>query len=169
MNQTINPSELYKPSTPISAEGALARVLDVYWTHPVAIAPQVSLEILEKPEILTVPGTKNYIEGLMRWQNRWIPAINLKSLLTGTSQNIEPHYCLVVLYRYPDSLVIEYGALILQKIATTVTVTNSDFTALPESSKMWSLIADSCFSLDGQSVPILNMQSLFCYRYDWDK
>lgn len=168
MNQTINQFVQHNPSDTAIAHGVPARLLDIYWSHPVALAPQVSLEIIETPEIFTVPGCKRYVQGLIYWQNRWIPALNIKALLTGIKEDIKPRYALIVLYRYPNSQAIHYGAILLENISTLAAVKEEDSTSLPDNSDMWQHIADACFTHEGQSIPILNMQSLFCYSYDWE-
>lgn len=168
-NTTEQLQDIFQPFQHADEQAVPARLLDVFWTHPVALPPQASLEIVETPKLLTVPGAKCYLQGLMHWQNRHIPVLNLKSLLTGTHQTVQSSYCLVVLYRYPQTQIIEYGAILLEDIARTVWVKDSDFTELPEAGKLWPLIADSCFAFNNQHIPILNTQSLFCYGYAWDE
>lgn len=147
---------------------APARVLDVYWSHPVVVAPQACLELIEKPELLIVPGTKSYVQGLLRWQGRWVPVLNMQTMLSGKIKFIRPKFCLIVMYRYPDSAVIEYGALLLKKIADTISVTNDDAMPLPDNSGLWPLIADSCVRVGNHGAPIINIQSLFCNSYSWE-
>ena len=60
---------------------APARLIVYARQRYVALAPHATIELLDNPSLAHVPGSAYYLRGLLKWQGRWIPAIDLHTLL----------------------------------------------------------------------------------------
>lgn len=147
-----------------TSQRATARVVDIDWIHPVALPPHVTLELIEQPQILAVPGSKLFLTGLLYWQQRWIPILNIRALLLGADRPIDSKYCLVVTYKSQQSSVIQFGGIITNKIVQNIPVNNEDFCELPRGSLLWQKVAKSSFLLNGQAIPIIDTTALFGFN-----
>lgn len=142
-----------------NSKTASARIIKISELQSVAISPIQTLELIESPELLKVPGAKRHFSGLLHWQEYWLPVIDLYSLLYGDVR--EPKYALIVVYRDQASGTLQRGALLVDNIVNTENVTNQQFTALPNDSGIWRRIADSCVTIQNKATPILNLSKLF--------
>lgn len=147
-----------------TAHTAVARLVDIDWVHPIALAPLVTLELIEQPEILPVPGSKLFLSGLLYWQQHWIPVINIRPLLLGVDRPITPKYCLIVSYKNKQTNAVSFGAVVTNKIAQDVVVSNDDFCELPHGNPIWMQIASSSFLLKEQAIPIIDSSALFNFN-----
>src|SRR5438067_7947493 len=62
---------------------APARLLEFDWKRYVALPIHTTLEIVERPEIVPVPGAPYYGLGMLRWQGRFLAVLNLCALLNA--------------------------------------------------------------------------------------
>lgn len=148
----------------LSAPTAAARVVSYARDKRVAFAPHATQELLENPQWMSVPGGAYYARGLLHWQNRLIPFIDLESLLLAypafDAQALVP-YAMVLAYQTAQHEPLQYGAIALTDIPHTQTVSDADFNPLPSDSDMWAELAISCFKQNGQVTPILDAAKIF--------
>ncbi|MDO4795592.1 MAG: chemotaxis protein CheW [Brachymonas sp.] len=148
----------------LPAPTAAARTVSYARNKRVAFAPHATQELLENPQWMTVPGGAYYARGLLHWQNRHIPFIDLESLLLAypafDAQAPVP-YAMVLAYQTAPHEPLQYGAIALTDIPHTQTVTDADFSPLPSDSDMWAELAISCFKQNGQVTPILDAAKIF--------
>ncbi len=143
---------------------AVARLIPYALDSYLALPPHTTLEIVEHPVIVAVPGAVYYAYGLLVWQNHTIPVINVDTLLRAyqdTPQVTTPRYALVVAYQRAPNRPLEYGALGLAALPETIEVGDEAWCDLPVSSDLWPLLALSCLRHDHHSVPILDTAKLF--------
>lgn len=143
---------------------AEARLLEYDRGRYVALPLHTTMEVVERPTVVEVPGAPYYALGMLRWQDRWIPVIDLCTLLEAYQKLSAPprRHLLVVAYQRAPRQPLEYGAIVTVSLPRTVRVHDSQACGLPQHSDLWPLIADSCFSENGQvAVPIVNTARLF--------
>jgi chemotaxis signal transduction protein len=143
---------------------ALARVIDYAHGRLAALAPHTTIEVVENPRATVVPGAAYYALGLLEWQGRQIPLVDLDTLLLAYPRDDQanpPRYALVVAFQRLPGSAVEYGAVALAKLPETVAVADDASCAFPSTSDMWPLLAISCFRRSGQAVPIIDTARLF--------
>ena len=85
-----------------STISAAARLIEYAHGAFIALPPHTTLEIIEHPVFLVVPGAANYAYGLMPWQGRHIPLIDLDAVQRAHEslhRTAAPRYALVVAYQ----------------------------------------------------------------------
>jgi chemotaxis signal transduction protein len=143
---------------------AAARLLEYAHHAYVALPPHTTLEIIEHPVVLAVPGAAYYAYGLLPWQGRHIPMIDFDAVQRAhqTAHRIAaPRYALVVAYQSAPHAPLEHGAIGLAGLPQVIHVEDRDWCDLPTDSDMWPLLALSCFRYEGSVVPILDTARLF--------
>jgi hypothetical protein len=144
--------------------GAVARVIEYAPGRLAALPPHTTLEIIENPQAIPVPGAAYYGWGLLTWQGRRLPMIDLEALVRaypGARHATVPRYALVVAYQRAPGLQVEHGAIGLMELPQAVVVCDESYCDLPGNSDVWPVISLSCFSLDGQPIPIMDTAALF--------
>lgn len=143
---------------------AVARLLEYARGRCLALPAHTTLEILERPAILAVPGAAYYAYGMMAWQGIHLPVLDVETLLRacpGVQPRAAPRYALVVAFQRAPHGPVEHGALGLSMLPRTVAVSDKAQCELPTDSDLWPLLALSCFHHKGQAVPILDTTQLF--------
>ncbi|MDO5691446.1 MAG: chemotaxis protein CheW [Pseudomonadota bacterium] len=147
-----------------TAPRATARLLEYAPGHYVALPPHATLEVVEQPTVVPVPGAPYYAHGLMAWQGTWIPLIHLESIVRAyVSVPLPPipRYCLVTAYQAAPGAEIQHGAIALPRLPQFTTVTDNDACPLPTDSDVWPLLAMSCFHSGEHQIPIIDTGRLF--------
>ncbi len=157
---SLHNSPLY--STKPHRNSASAWLLEYAPSRYIAMASTVCQEIVEAPQILAVPAIPDYGLGLIQWRNRWLPLVDLHSLLLGAEKKTfdKDAHCLVVAY-YTAEQHIAYVALSLPYFPYLITVNNSALCALPTDHDIWPSISLSCFRYQDRRVPIVDSSRLF--------
>ena len=143
---------------------AVARLVEYSRGKFVALPPHTTLEVIEQPRLATVPGAAYYTRGLLAWQGKYIPVVDLETLLRAYPQPhaaAAPRYALVVAYQTAPGAPVEHGAIALNELPDTATVDDAAACDLPKDSDLWDAIALSCFSIEGKAVPIVDTGALF--------
>ena len=148
---------------------APARILEYTEGHRLALPLHTTLEIVEDPEIVPVPGAAPHAIGLLSWQDNWIAVIDLARLLQPQEMiagEDKPKYVLVLAYQRVAGEPLEYCAVVLPVLPATTFVDNDMYCDLPEDSPLWPQISLSCFSYQDQPTPIVDTGRLFCRSYE---
>lgn len=144
---------------------AVARLIEYAPGRQIALPPHTTIELLENPAVVAVPGAAYYACGLLAWQGRRLPLLDLHALLLrahpGANGAVAPRYALVLAYQRAPRQPVEYGAISLAVLPQTVTVGDEARCELPTDSDLWPLLALSCFRHEGRAVPILDTARLF--------
>jgi hypothetical protein len=140
-----------------------ARLLEYTHGRHVALAPHATLELVERPAVVEVPGAAYYACGLMSWQGRRLPVVDLCTLLRAypSEYQLPWRYGLVVAYQTAPRAPVQHGVLVLPALPQTITVGDEAQCELPTDSDLWPLIALSCFRHDGNPVPIIDCGRVF--------
>lgn len=143
---------------------ASARLIEYANNSYFVLPPHTTVEIIDHPAIVAVPGAAYYAYGLMKWQEHYIPIIDIDTLLRAYHDmpgNTVPRYALVVAYQRAPGAPIEHGALGLAALPQTIEVGDEAWCDLPASSDLWPLLALSCVRYHSAIVPILDTAKLF--------
>lgn len=143
---------------------AQARVVPYKRDGFAGFSPHVTVELVERPAIVDVPASAYYARGVMHWHGRWIPVLDLQSLLMACpafKRGTNPRFAFVLAYTDSATNKPAFGAVALNAMPQTVAVTDADACALPNRSDLWPFIAASCFSHRGAVIPIVDTDRLF--------
>lgn len=161
-NQMVDAGSL--PSHQEAKKVAEARVVAYKSRGFAAFSPNVTIEIVENPLLVDVPATAYYARGLLQWQNRWIPVLDMESLIMACpvfERGSIPRFALVLSYIDYATGGVAFGAIALTAMPQTISVTDEDACALPSRSDLWPYIAMSCVSYRGAVIPIIDTNRLF--------
>jgi CheW-like domain len=154
--------ELDEPM-PSASAAAVARLLEYERGHCIALPQHTTLEVLDEPKVIDVPGAAYYCTGLTQWQGNWLPVLDLQVLFRAYRPDYArpARYLLVVAYQPEPGQPLRHGVISLPGLPVTVAVSDSAQCALPDDCDLWSLLALSCFEHEGRAVPILDTARLF--------
>lgn len=143
---------------------AMAFLIEYGSGRYIALPPHVTYALIEKPAFLTVPGVADYAYGLLVWQGRYLPFIDLNTFLHVDSRldlNSAPNYALIVAYQSFPHCSLEYGAIALPTLPRNITVCDKDQCNLPDDWNQRMAPATSCFLHEGRPVPIVDTSRMF--------
>jgi chemotaxis signal transduction protein len=151
---------------PVEARAA-ARLLEYRRGQFVAFPAHATMELVAHPVLMVVPGSPYYCQGLMAWQGRQIPLLDLNTLLRAYPDERAPaiDHVLVLAYQRAPRQPLDYGAVCAPALLQMIEVADSQQCALPNHSDLWPLIAGSCFQHAGNVVPVLDTARLFAQAY----
>ena len=147
-----------------AAPAVVARLVEYAPGRFIALPPHTTLEVVENPQPVAVPGGAYYGHGLLAWQERRIPLVNLLALLkahTAPGAMALPRYALVVAYQVAPGQPVLHGAIAMAQLPEAVMVKDDAGCPLPADSDLWPLVCLSCFMHEGQPVPIVDTGKLF--------
>ncbi len=153
-------SDLQADHSAPAAATASAWLLQYAPSSYIALPLKACQEIVEKPQVLSVPGIQAYSFGLLRWREQWLPLVDLQALLSGAKKPAELQHCVVVAY-YNATHQVQYVALSLPFLPHLLTISDSALCALPANNAIWPEIASSCFRYQNIRVPIVDGDRLF--------
>jgi len=141
---------------------APARLLEYRPGGFVAFPAHTTIALVEDPRIVEVPGVPYYCLGLMAWQGRWLPLVNLQALLRAHGEpQAAPRHVLVLAYQSAPGQAPEYGAVCAPLLVRMAEVADSQACELPQDSDLWPWISLACFTHEDHTVPVLDTARLF--------
>jgi hypothetical protein len=160
MHETTEAAE----AAPVPAElRAPARLLEYKWGSFVAFPAHTTIALLDSPRVIDVPGAPYYCKGLIGWQGRWLPLLDLNALLRAYPEREAPAsgHVLVLAYQEAPGRPLEYGAVCARLLVQMIEVADSQRCELPQDSDLWPWVSLSCFEHEGHAVPVLDTRCLF--------
>jgi hypothetical protein len=142
---------------------APARLLEYRPGGFVAFPAHTTIALVDSPTVVTVPGSPYYCVGLMAWEGRQLPLLDLDTLLRAYPNGAPPAtgHVLVLAYQSAPGQALQYGAVCARSLVRMVEVADSQGCELPGDSDLWPWIALSCFEHEGRPVPVLDTARLF--------
>lgn len=122
-----------------------------------AVGLRELLQLLEGPQLLTVPQTPAWCCQVAFWQKRLVPVMDMQQRL-AQSRTV-PNMLALVGFMQPDSQQVEIGAFALAQVPRKICVSNAD--ACMPKDESWRDWAISCFSFESQVTPVLNLGRVF--------
>ncbi len=139
-----------------------AWLLPISPTQSVAVG-RYELKYIEYVDsVVSLPGLPAFCEQGFMWRNRFIPALDLWSLLTRRrmpSQNSE-HLAAIIAYENMQGE-LAMGAILLAGVPKLVAVTPAQSVAITELHQEWQLLAQAAFKDEGTTYPVLDLRCLF--------
>ncbi|MGA2187356.1 MAG: chemotaxis protein CheW [Steroidobacteraceae bacterium] len=127
----------------------------------------------EEPQIHQVPLAPAAAPGVIVWENRVVPIIDVGLLLGGTHEAADDRTMSLAAMRYVAGIVayagdaaadggVELGALIFRKVPEQVEVSDDQARELPDELVAHAALFTSCFEhVDLGPIPVLNLAALF--------
>jgi chemotaxis signal transduction protein len=129
-----------------------------------ALPQHTTLEIVDHPKAVRVPGAAAHALGLLEWQGRRIALIDAAALLANAPARAEPpRYALVVAMQAAPGSPIEHGAVALDTLPHS-TFVDDDAWCAPPAGERWEAASISCFMHDTEPVAVLDSAKLFAVR-----
>ena len=142
---------------------ALACVLEYAADSFIALPVHAGVELVESPRLVPVPGMAYFCRGMLAWQGRQLPLIDLQAYLGGADAPAAPPFShvLIVAYQVAPGVAIDYGAFCAPSLIRMVEVVDGDQCPLPGGQACWTGIAISCFLHRGRAIPVLEPSRIF--------
>jgi len=156
------PAEAPDEAAPPAELRVTARLLEYRPGGFVAFPAHTTIALVDSPPVVPVPGTPYYCVGLMAWEGRQLPLLDLDTLLRAYPAT-EPStgHVLVLAYQCAPGRALDYGAVCARSLVRMIEVADSQACELPHDSDLWPWIAVSCFEHEGRAVPVLDTARLF--------
>lgn len=129
----------------------------------VAFPAHTGVELIDQPKFVMVPGMPYFCRGLMAWQGRRLPVLDLDKLLTGPEVPGSPSvgHVLILAYQSAPGRAVEYGAVLAPSLIQMIEVVDSQQCELPADIEGLPRLSLSCFEYEGQAVPVLDTARIF--------
>ena len=127
----------------------------------VAIGELELIHLETQPKLFSVPKAPSYCHNVVIWQDTIVPAIDLGIAFQGHVNVHETCYAAIVRYRKVANGPLAYAALLLGEIPVRMVINDSLACPLPEEPQALKTLAVSCFTLNGESIPILELANVF--------
>ena len=125
-----------------------------------------ALALVERPRVAAIPGAPAHCVGLMSWEGRYAPILDLACMAYPTDRAAEasPSYALVLAWQSPAGW--QPGALSAPFLAAMTQVSDTQqCEPLPDRGLLPHL-ACSWFSFEAQPTPVIDVDRLFCGSHD---
>jgi len=143
-----------------------AWLLDLGQGRYTAVGHQHMMEFVTETPMFEIPLAPRYCTGVMLWRHNIVPIIDINRLVGATSDSTCEHKGVgIMAYQQAPGEPLRYGGLLLEAEPREVAVSDDMASPLPASPGGWQAISLSCFSLDGQPVPILHIGKIFEERF----
>ncbi len=160
----INKPKLDINTTPVAKDknAVTARLLPYAENQFLTMPTHTLLELIELPQIIALPASEKFVYGLLAWQGKLIPVIDLAVFINPELDKADNQIDFVLIVAYQQANGMAHIAIKLDNSPTSVFVNNDMMCQLPTSSVInWQYYAISCFEYDNNPVPIVNPDMLF--------
>lgn len=142
---------------------APARLLEYRWGSFVAFPAHTTIALIDSPAVVEVPGAPYDCLGLIEWQGRRLPLLDLDALLRAYPDADTPSagHVLVLAWQEAPGRPLQYGAVCARLLVRMIDVGDSQRCELPRDSDLWPWISLSCFEHEGHVVPVIDTRRLF--------
>ena len=138
-----------------------AWILPLDETLNTAVGEFEIIHLVHYPALFSVPGAPYYCNQVLVWQKQILPALDLSAWLWGRPMQHTPNLAAVATYPDPDGGEPQYAGLLLADIPRQTLVDDSQACDLPGTPAGWRQLSISCFRDNEQTVPIIDLQTVF--------
>lgn len=138
-----------------------AWILDVGQSIRIAIGDLEMVHLEEQPKLHAIPKTPDYCQHVFIWQGNVIPVIDLAIGMKGQDSLSEMSYIAVIRYLSATTGELMQAALLLTKMPVKIKIDDKFACSLPKKFHDLKILAISCFKLEGESIPILDLAAIF--------
>ncbi len=144
------------------SSAARAILLDFGAGVHAAIAAGQLVELVYAPALDRVPLAPQHCNELLSWGDTFVPVLDLAKLIASDAQDLT-EAVLVALVRYRAGSVGAsfLGGLKIRGYPRLVVVNDSMASPLPSAGFPWQAFSHSCFELESEQLPILDLRRVF--------
>jgi len=136
-----------------------AWILDFGNNCNAAIGAPDLLHLLDAHSTFHVPCTPVYCHQVVAWQGQLLPVMDVALRLGGCAQSAK--LIAIVGYQQKRGINPEFAALLLSSPPIKTKVSDAQACRLPEQALAWREVSISCFEVNDEAVPILDLYRLF--------
>ncbi len=140
---------------------SIAWILDFGNSMLAAIGELELVHLDENPKLFTIPKTPLYCQHALIWQETIIPVMDMAVVLQAQKITRETCYAAIIRYQPDINSPLLFGAILLAKMPERIKVDDNLACPLPENLLAIKSLAVSCFSLNGEAIPIIDMARIF--------
>lgn len=124
-----------------------------------AVGTRELLHLVDTPVTYAVPYTPEYCRGVVLWQERVLPVMDIAARL-GALPRTAP-FLAVIGYQRQRGEYPQFGALMLSSPPKQLAVSDGQACRLPDDGSAWRELSISCFEHQGSAIPVLNLSRIF--------
>ncbi|MDY6994256.1 MAG: hypothetical protein SVR94_16860 [Pseudomonadota bacterium] len=146
----------------IEATTARAWFLDFGQGFRAAVGLHEMSQVLLSVTLFKLPCTPQYCQEVFIFQNRILPVLDIVSLFHGGAINRSAANIIgVALYQAQPHQPVHYGGFYLEVMPSNIVVSDDQAAHLPDEKHYWRPFTASCFTHEGEAIPILNLAAFF--------
>ncbi len=147
----------------MSENSAQAWLLEFSRQQVVAVGLHELVEVLSRPKLYHVPMSGPRSHQVLVWRDEILPVVGFGADTEGESDDalFGAAVTAIAVYQTVPGEPLRHGALQLNGMPKTVTVTDNMACAFPEARSPISDLAISCFSYDNFAVPVIDLTRVF--------
>lgn len=153
-------------TTPTISRTSRAWLLDFGYHLQAAVGLHEMRQVLIAPELFDVPCTPTYCSEVVLFQQLILPIFDIPRLLIGRQVTTSRHVVGIAVYQEDPNKPLHYGGLHLITTPTSIYVNDDQVCELSSQQQYWEPFAISCFSYQGEAIPIINLSYLFSAQFN---
>jgi chemotaxis signal transduction protein len=130
-----------------------------------AVGAHEMSQVLLSVTLHDVPCTPAYASEVFVFQEMILPVLDVYTLIRGqrdeSTAHLSAHIVGLILYQLDPDDPAHYGGLRLTTLPVNLFVEDEQFCNLPEALRFWKPVAISCFNLNDNAIPIIDLGRLF--------
>ncbi len=142
-----------------------AWLLDFGYGLQAAVGYNEMWQILMSPKIFEIPCTPKYCNQVFVFQDRILPLLDISYLLIG-KKSIREDVVGIALYQDDPNKPVKYAGINCATIPRSINVSDDQMCELPSEQQYWKPFCLSCFSLENQAIPIINLAYIFSLEFN---
>jgi len=141
-----------------------AWLLDFGYGLQAAVGYNEMWQILMSPKIFEIPCTPKYCNQVLVFQDHILPLLDISYLLKG-KKSITDDVVSIALYQDDPNKPVNYAGITCATIPRSINVSDDQMCELPNEQQYWKPFCVSCFSLENQAIPIINLAYIFSLEF----
>jgi chemotaxis signal transduction protein len=141
-----------------------AWLLDFGYDLQAAVGYNEMWQILMSPKIFEIPCTPKYCNQVLVFQDHILPLLDISYLLIG-KKSITDDVVSIALYQDDPNKPVNYAGINCATIPRSINVSDDQMCELPSEQQYWKPFCLSCFSLENQAIPIINLAYIFSLEF----
>jgi chemotaxis signal transduction protein len=126
-----------------------------------ALGEHEIVHFVERPVFEDIPHTPAHCHQVLLWEGELLPVLDLAAWLTDQPVARPQAAVSIVRWQAGAETALQYGALLCTGIPQKVRVKDEHGCDLPAQPSGWQDVAISCFTHNGQPVPIVDVPYVF--------
>lgn len=142
-----------------------AWLLDFGYGLQAAVGYNEMWQILMSPKLFKIPCTPEYCNQVVVFQDSILPILDMSYLLIG-KKSIRDDVVGIALYQDDPNKPVKYAGILCATIPRSINVNDDQICDLPSELQYWKPFCLSCFSLENEAIPIINLAYIFSLEFN---